>query len=69
MGGRSMNYCAAENTQLAIEQLIELLCNGDKDKDIKEQTSEGYALEAIMYLSKELQTIIQDKIDELWQLD
>lgn len=67
MRGPNMSYCAAENTQRAMEQLIELLDDGVKDVDIREQTTEGYALENVMELSRELQRIIQDKIDEAWE--
>mgnify|MGYP003341497738 FL=1 len=62
-----MSYCAAENTERAMQQLLELLDEGAKDVDIREQTSEGYALESVMELSRELQRIIQDKIDEAWE--
>jgi len=62
-----MSYCAAENTERAMQQLLELLDEGAKDVDIREQTTEGYALESVMELSRELYRIIQDKIDESWQ--
>jgi len=62
-----MSYCAAENTERAMQQLLELLDEGAKDVDIREQTTEGYALESVMELSRELQRIIQDKIDEAWE--
>jgi len=62
-----MSYCAAENTERAMQQLLELLDEGAKDVDIREQTTEGYALESVMELSRELYRIIQDKIDESWE--
>jgi dihydropteroate synthase len=62
-----MSYCAAENTERAMQQLLELIDEGAKDVDIREQTTEGYALESVMELSRELQRIIQDKIDEAWE--
>jgi len=62
-----MSYCAAENTERAMQQLLELLDEGAKDVDIREQTTEGYALESVMELSRELYRIIQDKIDETWE--
>jgi hypothetical protein len=62
-----MSYCAAENTERAMQQLLELLDEGAKDVDIREQTTEGYALESVMELSRELYRIIQDKIDEAWE--
>lgn len=67
MRGPNMSYCAAENTELAMEQLLRLLDEGAKDVDIREQTKEGYALESVMELSRELHRIIQDKIDETWE--
>ena len=67
MRGPNMSYCAAENTELAMEQLLRLLDDGAKDVDIREQTKEGYALESVMELSRELHRIIQDKIDETWE--
>lgn len=60
----NMTYCAAENTLRAMEQLIELLSDGEKNTDIEERTREGRALEDIMYLSLDLSRLIQDKIDE-----
>ena len=62
-----MSYCAAENTERAMQQLLELLDEGAKDVDIREQTTEGYALESVMELSRELYRVIQDKIDESWE--
>lgn len=67
MRGPNMSYCAAENTERAMQQLLELLDEGAKDVDIREQTTEGYALESVMELSRELYRVIQDKIDEAWE--
>jgi len=60
----NMTYCAAENTLRAMEQLVELLSDGEKNTDIEKRTREGRALEDIMYLSLDLSRLIQDKIDE-----
>jgi hypothetical protein len=59
-----MSYCAAENTFRAMDQLMELLVEGNKDVDIRERTTEGKALEDIMYLAFDISRLIQDKIDD-----
>jgi hypothetical protein len=60
----NMSYCAAENTFRAMDQLMELLVEGNKDVDIRERTTEGKALEDIMYLAFDISRLIQDKIDD-----
>jgi len=67
MRGPNMSYCAAEIKERAMQQYLELLDEGVKDVDIREKTTEGYALESVMELSRELYRIIQDKIDEAWE--
>jgi hypothetical protein len=47
----NMSYCAAENTLRAIRQLLDLIEDGDKDKDVESRS--GYEYLAIKQLAEE----------------
>lgn len=65
MGFPNMSYCAAENTLNAINQLIELIQEGDKDESVKTKDQyEYHALKNIVHEAKLLSEITEDLLDK-----
>ena len=60
----NMSYCAAENTKRAVQQLIELIDNGDKH-DIEVDGYEWRAIHDLVQLTEELGNALSDLIQEL----
>lgn len=62
----NMSYCAAENTKRAVEQLIELIRDGEKN-DIEVNGYEWRAIHDLVQLSEELSNALADLTIELEQ--
>lgn len=60
----NMSYCAAENTKLAVEQLIELIHGGHKD-DTERHGREWRAIHDLVHLCDELSNALEDLVSDL----
>jgi len=61
----NMSYCAAENTLNAINQLVDLIQEGEKDEAVKTRDKyEYYALKNIVHEAKLLSEITEDLLDK-----
>ena len=64
----NMSYCAAENTMLAVQQLIELIDGGYKN-DVDKGGREWHAIHDLVHLCDELQNSLEDLVQDLERRD
>lgn len=64
----NMSYCAAENTKLAVQQLIELIDSGYKN-DVDKHGREWRAIHDLVHLCDELQNSLEDLVQDLERRD
>lgn len=61
----NMSYCAAENTLSAINQLVDLIQEGEKDEAVKTKDKYEYlALKNIVHDAKILSEITEDLLEK-----